>query len=319
MSISVLGAGAFGTALAISIARTGSSVTLWARDPDHAAAMQSSRQNASRLPDIDFPDSISVTSNMNEALAETMLLAVPMQKMRGLLTSEPELNGRILVACCKGVELETEFGPVSVIRDCLPEATPAILTGPSFAADIARGLPTALTLAIESESIGKKLQEQLSTPNIRVYRTTDTVGAELGGALKNVMAIACGAAIGAGLGESARAALMTRGYAEMQRMAQALGAQPDTLAGLSGFGDLALTCTSDQSRNYRFGLSLGHNDAFDKTITVEGAATARAVQARAHHMNIDMPITEAVVGLIDHDLKISQAMEMLLSRPPKEE
>ena len=133
------------------------------------------------------------------------------------------------------------------------------------------------------------------------------------------MAIACGAAIGAGLGESARAALMTRGYAEMQRMAQALGAQPDTLAGLSGFGDLALTCTSDQSRNYRFGLSLGHNDAFDKTITVEGAATARAVQARAHHMNIDMPITEAVVGLIDHDLKISQAMEMLLSRPPKEE
>ncbi|WP_299349226.1 NAD(P)H-dependent glycerol-3-phosphate dehydrogenase [uncultured Shimia sp.] len=319
MSISVIGAGAFGTALAISMARTGSKVTLWAKDPKKTAAMNADRENAARLPGIELPQTLSVTHDMSAALAETMLLAVPMQKMRGLLNTTPELNGRLLVACCKGVELETELGPVSVIRDCDPEATPAILTGPSFAADIARGLPTALTLAVEDDTIGHALQAKLTTPNIRIYRTTDTIGAELGGALKNVMAIACGAAMGANLGESARAALMTRGYAEMQRMAGALGARPDTLAGLSGFGDLTLTCTSDQSRNYRFGLSLGRNDAFDPSITVEGADTARAVQARAKHMQIDMPITDAVVGLIDHNMQISQAMEMLLSRPPKEE
>ena len=319
MSISVIGAGAFGTALAVSLSRTGETVTLWARDPEHAREMNTARENARRLPGITLPPSLAVTSDMANANSDVPLLAVPMQKLRDLLMETPETVGRLLVACCKGVELETELGPVAVIRDCAPYAQPAILTGPSFAADIARGLPTALTLAIEDDEIGRILQKRLTTPNIRIYRTTDTLGAELGGALKNVMAIACGAAMGAGLGESARAALMTRGYAEMQRMAQALGARPETLAGLSGFGDLTLTCTSEQSRNYRFGLSLGRNDTFDTALTVEGAATARAVQARARHMNIDMPITDAVVGLIDHDMQISQAMEMLLSRPPKEE
>lgn len=319
MSISIIGAGAFGTALAISLARTGVPVTLWARDADQAKDMQTRRENIARLPGVTFPNSVTVTSDISSALADTLLLAVPMQKMRALLTNTPELNGRLLVACCKGVELDTQLGPVGVIRDCDPLATPAILTGPSFAADIARGLPTALTLAIDDDTIGQSLQQALTTPNLRIYRTRDTIGAELGGALKNVMAIACGAAIGAKLGESARAALMTRGYAEMQRMAQALGAQPDTLAGLSGFGDLTLTCTSDQSRNYRFGLSLGRGEAFDPSITVEGAATARAVRARAKHMHIDMPITDAVVGLIAGKLQIAQAMEMLLSRPPKEE
>ncbi|WP_372886833.1 NAD(P)H-dependent glycerol-3-phosphate dehydrogenase [Shimia sp.] len=319
MSISVIGAGAFGTALALSMARTGRSVTLWARNADHVAAMRKSRENTARIPGVAFPDCLTVTADISAALADTMLLAVPMQKMRDLLLSTPQLNGRLLVACCKGVELETELGPVAVIRDCDPKATPAILTGPSFAADIARGLPTALTLAVADDRVGKALQQSLSAPNLRIYRTTDTIGAELGGALKNVVAIACGATIGAGLGESARAALMTRGYAEMQRMAQALGARPETLAGLSGFGDLTLTCTSPQSRNYQFGLSLGRGDDFDPAITVEGAATARAVQARASHMNIDMPITNAVVGLIDRKLKITDAVEMLLSRPPKEE
>lgn len=319
MSISVIGAGAFGTALAISMAHAGTAVTLWARNPEHAAEMNTFRENKSRLPGITLPEKVTVTDTMSKALAETMLLAVPMQKIRGLLSETPELNGRLLVACCKGVELGTEFGPVAVIRDCDPKATPAILTGPSFAADIARGLPTALTLAIEDDTLGKSLQQSLTTPNLRIYRTTDTVGAELGGALKNIIAIACGAAMGAGLGESARAALMTRGYAEMQRMAQTLGAHPDTLAGLSGFGDLTLTCTSDQSRNYRFGVSLGRDEPFDPSVTVEGAATARAVQGRAKHMNIDMPITDAVVGMIDHNMKIAQAVEMLLSRPPKEE
>lgn len=319
MSISVIGAGAFGTALAISMARAGTGITLWARSPEHAAEMNAFRENRARLPGIALPENIAVTDTMSNALADTMLLAVPMQKIRSLLNGTPELNGRLLVACCKGVELGTELGPVAVIRDCDPQATPAILTGPSFAADIARGLPTALTLAIEDDTLGKSLQQSLTTPNLRIYRTTDTIGAELGGALKNIIAIACGAAMGAGLGESARAALMTRGYAEMQRMAQALGAHPDTLAGLSGFGDLALTCTSDQSRNYRFGVSLGRDEPFDPDVTVEGAATARAVQGRAKHMNIEMPISDAVVGMIDHNLKIAQAVEMLLSRPPKEE
>ncbi len=319
MSISVIGAGAFGTALAISLARTGAPVTLWSRDPDHAREMQESRENARRLPGLTLPDTITVTSDITQATAATMLLAVPMQRLRSLLLSHPILDGHTLVACCKGVELSTHLGPVAVIEACAPKATAAILTGPSFAADIARGLPTALTLAVADETVGKTLQQALTTPNLRIYRTTDTIGAELGGALKNVIAIACGATIGAELGESARAALMTRGYAEMQRMAEALGARPETLAGLSGFGDLALTCTSELSRNYRFGLALGRGEGFDPEVTVEGASTARAVLDRANAMGIDMPITEAVTALVDGSLEIQQAMEYLLSRPPKEE
>lgn len=320
--ISVLGAGAFGTALAVAFAKGGPStsanVALWARDPDAARTLQESRVNP-RLPGVVLPETVSVTAEMHDALSDVMLLAVPMQKLRDLLEAHPELGGRKLIACCKGVELGTQLGPVTVIRDVLPTATPAILTGPSFAADIARGLPTALTLATADQTVGKNLQQRLTSPNLRIYRTTDTIGAELGGALKNVIAIACGIAIGAGLGDSARAALMTRGYAEMQRMAQALGAKPDTLAGLSGFGDLTLTCTSEQSRNYRFGLALGRAQSFDPTITVEGAATARAALARAQTMQIDMPITAAVVAMLDGGLQIRDAMEMLLARPPKEE
>ncbi len=316
--ISVLGSGAFGTALAIAFAKGGDDVTLWARNADAAQTMRDSDENP-RLPGVTLPKSISVTAEFADALSDVVLLAVPMQKLRGLLEAHPELTGRTLIACCKGVELGTQLGPVAVIRDVLPNATPAILTGPSFAADIARGLPTALTLAVPDEETGKALQQRLISPNLRIYRTTDTVGAELGGALKNVIAIACGIAIGAGLGDSARAALMTRGYAEMKRMAQALGAQPDTLSGLSGFGDLTLTCSSEQSRNYSFGLSLGRGEDYDAAVTVEGAATARASLARARAMNVDMPITEAVVAILDGGLQIRDAMEMLLTRPPKEE
>ncbi len=316
--ISVLGSGAFGTALAIAFAKGGDNVTLWARNADAAQTMRDTGENP-RLPGVELPETVSVTADFADALTDVVLLAVPMQKLRGLLETHPELTGRTLIACCKGVELGTQLGPVAVIRDVLPDATPAILTGPSFAADIARGLPTALTLAIADESTGKALQQRLISPNLRIYRTTDTVGAELGGALKNVIAIACGIAIGAGLGDSARAALMTRGYAEMKRMAQALGAKPDTLSGLSGFGDLALTCSSKQSRNYSFGLSLGRGEAYDPTVTVEGAATARASLARAKSMHVDMPITQAVVAILDGGLQIRDAMEMLLARPPKEE
>lgn len=317
MSIAVLGGGAFGTALAISLAQKGP-VTLWARD---LARMDVRRENQSRLPGCHFPDSLFVTDDLKPAAqAEILLVAVPMQKLRGFLTtSSGTLADKTIVACCKGIELETGLGPVSVIRQTLPDAGPAILTGPSFAGDIARGLPTALTLASANEARGKHLQQSLTTPNLRLYRTTDVIGAELGGALKNVIAIACGCAIGAGLGESARAALMTRGFAEMQRLAQHLKAQPDTLAGLSGFGDLTLTCTSTQSRNYRLGLSLGEGIAFDSATTVEGAATAEAVDVLACNIGLDLPITAAVAALLDNQLDVRSAMNALLNRPLKEE
>lgn len=319
MSISILGAGAFGTSLAISLALGGRDVTLWARDKDAVKEMQKTRENAARLPGAKLPEGLKVTSDLADLKDDIVLLAVPMQKLRTALSDCHDLHDRTLVACCKGIELTTGDGPFELIRHVAPNATAAILTGPSFAADIAKGLPTALTLACKDADALKTLQAELMAPNLRVYRTTDTTGAELGGALKNVMAIACGAAMGAGLGESARASLITRGFAEMNRMALALGAQPDTLSGLSGFGDLILTCTSTQSRNYSFGFALGSGAGFDPKITVEGAATARATLSRAETMNIEMPITQMVVGLLDQKLSVREAMTQLLARPPKEE
>ncbi len=318
--IAVLGAGAFGTALAISLSRE-ARVTLWTRDASHATDMHKTRRNDRRLPGVDLPENITVSADMESVLGhQAALLAVPMQRLRGLLEQHgAALSGMPLVACCKGIELSTGLGPTRIISELVPEAPAAILTGPSFAADIAKGFPTALTLACEDDDLGQSLQNSLSTANLRLYRTTDTIGAELGGALKNVMAIGCGVVMGAGLGESARAALMTRGFSEMCRMASALGARPDTLTGLSGFGDLVLTCTSEQSRNTRFGLSLGRNEPFDPAITVEGAATARAVCARALSLGIDMPVTRAITALIDEELQVQQAVDMLLSRPLKEE
>jgi len=315
----VMGAGAFGTALAISLAGAGGAVTLWARDRDQVAAMRDRRENAARLPGIPLPETVTPVETV-QAGEPPVLLAVPMQKLRDLLTAEGRaLRGRTLVACCKGIELSTGKGPLAVIEEVLPGAPSALLTGPSFARDIAQGLPTALTLACADAADGARLQKALSTRNLRLYRTTDTIGAELGGALKNVIAIACGAAIGAGFGESARAAVMTRGYAEMQRLALRRGAQPETLAGLSGFGDLTLTCTSEQSRNYRLGLSLGRGEAFDPSVTVEGAATARAVAELAAAQGMDMPITAVVVGMVDGNMDATGALDRLLSRPLKEE
>lgn len=320
MSIAVIGSGAFGTALAISLARRGP-VTLWARSAEHARSLQETRSNHARLPGVKLPANLTATSDFPvTAKMDTLLLAVPMQQLRSVLSDyEDMLQKRVLVACCKGMELNTGHGPIEVMSQVLPETHCALLTGPSFAHDIASGLPTALTLACADADLGRRLQAELTTANLRLYRTTDVIGAELGGALKNVIAIACGAVIGAGLGDSARAALMTRGYAEMQRMALSMGAKSETLAGLSGFGDLALTCTSQQSRNYRLGLSLGRGEAFDPSITVEGAATARAVDEKAGHMALDMPITRSVVGLLDNNLTITDAMARLLARPLKEE
>ena len=315
--IGVVGAGAFGTALAIALARDGRSVTLWARDIGDMAQTRRSP----RLPDVTLPDGINITENMVDIAAlETVLLAVPAQSLRDILTANAtHLDAKQLVACCKGIDLETLTGPVATIARTLPNAMPAILTGPSFAADIARGLPTALTLACADDTVGQNLQQQLSTGTLRIYRTTDTIGAELGGALKNVIAIACGVAIGTSLGDSARAALMTRGFAEMQRLAQILGAEPQTLVGLSGLGDLALTCTSPLSRNYRYGLALGAGTAIDPAMTVEGAATSWAVMRLGQDRGIDLPVCAVVAALTRGEISVETALQNLLSRPLKEE
>ena len=312
MSVAILGAGAFGTALACALGH----VQLWARDPEHAVDMARSRHNARRLPGVDLPDTVAVTGDLAQIEAELLLLAMPMQQMRGFLVEHAAwLAPRILIACSKGVDLDLLIGPVGVIEQALPDARAALLTGPSFAADIARGLPTALTLATRDDALGAELQDRLSTENLRLYRNTDVTGAELGGALKNVIAIAAGMVIGAGLGESARAALMARGYAEMRRLALALGADGETLAGLSGLGDLVLTCGSEKSRNFRYGMALGAQSDFGSGTTVEGAATARAVTRLARDHDIDMPITRMVAAVIDGVLTPTEAKGALLARP----
>jgi glycerol-3-phosphate dehydrogenase (NAD(P)+) len=316
MSVAILGAGAFGTALACALG----DAMLWCRDPEQAADLQHMRENAAKLPGVPLPEGVSVTSDMAQVTAQTVLIAIPMQQTRPFLkTHGAALRDRHLVACSKGIDLDLMIGPVGVIRSAFADARVALLTGPSFADDIARSLPTALTLACSDHALGTALQEQLSTPNLRLYRNSDVIGAELGGALKNVIAIAAGVTMGAGLGESARAALMARGYAEMQRLALSLGAQPDTLAGLSGLGDLILTCGSDKSRNFRYGLALGRGEAFDSTTTVEGAATARAVARLAKARGLDMPITRMVAALVEGVITLPDALAALLARPLTDE
>ena len=318
MTIGILGAGAFGTALAVALARNGA-VTLWARDPAQAAEMQQTRRNERRLPGVTLPENVSVTAEIADISGcETLLLAVPMQQLGAFLRDHaPLFEGKTLVSCSKGVDLATGRGAVAMITETCPQARPAVLTGPSFAADIARGLPTALTLAVVEEA--EVLQEQLSTPVLRLYRTSDLAGAELGGALKNVIAIAAGVVIGAGLGDSARAALMTRGFAEMSRLALCLGARAETLSGLSGFGDLVLTCTSAQSRNFRHGLALGQGVAIDPALTVEGVATAAAAVRLAQGLGLEMPVAAMVTALCAQRITVAEATQALLSRPLKEE
>lgn len=316
MSVAIIGAGAFGTALAVVLSAAGP-VTLWGRD----GAWFEARENP-RLPGIRLPDAVRLTDRIEECAAPTVLLALPAQSLRAFLaTHAPLLDGRILVSCAKGIDLTTLTGPSALIADACPAAVFAVLTGPSFAADIARGLPTALTLACADAAICETLQHQLSINALRLYRSSDVTGAELGGALKNVIAIAAGAAIGAGYGDSARASVITRGFAEMTRLAAALGARPETLSGLSGLGDLVLTCTSEQSRNFRYGLALGagRDLATTANTTVEGAATARAVAALAPTLGVDLPISQLVAGLAEGRIAMKDALDILLNRPLKEE
>jgi len=319
MKISVLGSGAFGTALAISLTSGKNAVTLWGRNPKQVAALLHARENKERLPNCPFPVALNVTSDLEMACdADTILIAVPTQSLRQFVNEHHNyLKGKSLIAGCKGFDLETGKGPVALLTPASNKT--AILTGPSFADDIARGLPTALTLACENANLGKELQETLHSKNIRLYRTQDVIGAELGGGLKNVIAIGCGAAIGAGLGESARAALMTRGFAEMRRFASALGGVDTTLCGLSGFGDLSLTCMSEQSRNFRFGIQLGQGQVFGENTTVEGKFTAQAALTKANKLGLDTPIIRSVADLISGQRTVETILAALLARPQKEE
>ncbi len=314
MTIAILGAGAFGTALAVALSDR--PLHLVARAG--AADLIAQTRQSPRLPGVTLRPAVTVTDRIPPG-AEILLLALPAQALRPWLAENASaLAGRALVACSKGIDLATREGPSTQLAR-IPGAVPAILTGPSFASEIACGLPTALTLACADDTSARRLQHALSAPTLRLYRTTDVTGAELGGALKNVVAIACGAVMGAGLGHSARAALMTRGFAEMRRLATRLGAREDTLAGLSGFGDLVLTCTSDQSRNYRFGQALGQGEPFDPAITVEGAPTARAALHLAADLGLDLPVTATVAALARGTTSVADAMQELLTRPLKEE
>ena len=319
MKLAVLGSGAFGTALAVSMTTSVNSVTLWGRNPKQVAALSEERENKQRLPDCVLPQTLHITSDLETACtADAILIAVPTQSLRSFVhETRNYLRRKPLIACCKGFDMETGKGPVELLKHA--SDTAAILTGPSFANDIARGLPTALTLACEDAKVGATLQRQITSQNIRIYRTQDVTGAELGGGLKNVIAIGCGAAIGAGLGESARAALMTRGFAEMRRFAAELGGSDRTLCGLSGFGDLSLTCMSQQSRNFRYGMQLGQGQAFNENTTVEGKFTAQAALTKADKLGLDVPIIRSVSDLISGQKTVEKILAALFARPQKEE
>jgi len=316
--IAILGAGAFGTALAVTLARSGREVTLWARDGASAAEMARTRRSGPRLPGLDLPENLLVTAEFDTVSAEIELLAVPMQALRDFLKQPRAATAPVLVSCMKGIDLETGERPSQIIERHRPGSVAAALTGPSFAGDLARGLPTALTLACADATVGEALQARLSTPALRLYRTTDVCGAEFGGALKNVVALAAGIAIGAGLGDSARAALIARGMAEITRIATRFGAEPPTLSGLSGLGDLVLTATSEKSRNYAAGIAIGRGEPLPQ-VTTEGIATAAAIAQLSVEHSIDAPISRTVAEVTHGQLAVEAAIEALLARPLKEE
>lgn len=309
MKVGIIGAGAFGSALATTLAQGGRQVTLWGRAPGDMAETRA----IPRLPGVRLPDGVQVADQLAELAGLPILLSVPTQTLSSLLERPDFPQATHLIACCKGIDLTTGRGPSQMIASA--QSAPAcVLTGPSFAADIAQGLPTALTLASANDAALTTLQPLLSTDTLRIYTSDDPKGAELGGALKNVIAIACGLVMGAGLGDSARAALMTRGLVEMRRFAEAQGAAPETLMGLSGFGDMVLTCTSTQSRNFSYGYMLGQGQTPDATKTVEGKPTAQAALALAQQHGIDMPITAMVSQVITGERSLSDAITALLSR-----
>lgn len=317
--IGVLGAGAWGCALAVLAARHGA-VSLWARDAGRAAAMQASRENT-RLPGVVLPDSLTVTSELPEA--EILLVCVPMQNLRSLLDRLPA-NPAALVLCCKGLEASSLLLAPDVVAAVHPGRAVAVLTGPNFAHEVGAGLPAAAVLAAADAGLRAMLVSALAAPKFRLYGSADVTGAALGGAAKNVIAIAAGVVMGAGLGENARAALITRGLAEIGRLAVALGGKAETVAGLSGLGDLLLTCTGMKSRNFSLGFELGAGQGLGEILSrrdgvTEGVASAPALAARARAAGVEMPITEAVAGLLAGEVSVSAMAAALMGRALRDE
>ncbi len=328
MRIAVLGAGAWGTALAITFSRA-HATTLWVHDASLFQALHSTKENQAFLPGIALPQELTLSSSFAESVAQADLavIAAPLLELRNTLRllrqAAPTLP---FLWVCKGLEAGTGLLPHQVAAEEMPAAAPAhgVLTGPSFAEEVARGLPTAVTLASTSAEFAKSMAQALSSPRLRIYAGSDVVGAEVGGAVKNVLAIAAGICDGLGLGLNARAALITRGLAETVRFGVAMGARRETLMGLAGMGDLILTCTGDLSRNRRVGLALAKGQALEDITrdlghVAEGVPSAREVARRAQQLNVDMPITQTVCALLDGALTAAEAVAQLMSRDTKEE
>nr|WP_314072945.1 NAD(P)H-dependent glycerol-3-phosphate dehydrogenase [uncultured Roseococcus sp.] len=321
--VAVIGAGAWGTALAIHAARCGHRVVLWARDPDRAAAMQASRDNP-RLPGIALPEGLRVTNDAAEALGAGLgILAVPMQPLRGILALLPRGLPPLLLAC-KGLETGSLRLPLEVMAEARPDLAAGVISGPNFAHEVAAGLPAASVIAAADMALCEAAQALLSGGALRLYASEDALGVQLGGAAKNVLAIAAGIATGAGLGENARAALVTRGLAELSRLVVGLGGRAETASGLSGLGDLLLTATGPSSRNTSLGMALGQGKKLDEILAgraavTEGVATAPALLARAAAAGVELPVCAAVVEVLEGRIDVQGAVRALLGRPLRQE
>ncbi|MCX5494711.1 NAD(P)-dependent glycerol-3-phosphate dehydrogenase [Kaistia dalseonensis] len=315
--VAIVGAGAWGTALALAAERAGRSVVLWGRDIGELAA---TRENSRHLPGIVLPAAIEVTDDLARAVtADAILLVTPTQTVRAVARRLAGIaDDTPVVICAKGLERSTMFRPTEVLEQALPPAAPAVLSGPSFAADVARGLPTAVTIAAAEPRLAMDICQALGSISFRPYAETDIIGVEIGGAFKNVLAIAAGIVTGRRLGASASAALVARGFAELRRIGAAMGARPETLMGLSGLGDLVLTSSSPQSRNFAFGVALGQG-ADPARVLVEGASTAPVARELARVHQVEMPITEAVAAIVEGEVGIDEAIGSLMSRPLKHE
>lgn len=323
----VIGAGAWGTALAQTLASSGRQVTLWAFEEDVVNAINSEHINKTYLPSATLHSNIRATQNLADlAGSDAVLVVTPAQHMRGTLASFLPFvrDGLPMVLCSKGIEISSGKFMSEVLEEICPQAITAVLSGPSFAADVVKGLPTAVTLACADWDVGAKLISSIAAPTFRPYYSGDVLGAEIGGAVKNVLAIVCGLVLGKGLGRSAHAAIIARGFAEMTRLGTALGCRPETLTGLCGLGDLVLTCSSEQSRNMSFGMALGQGQSFDdymmdKKVVVEGAATAPALKSLSQIKGVEMPISHALANILDGSEQIDDVIERLLAREHKTE
>jgi glycerol-3-phosphate dehydrogenase (NAD(P)+) len=323
--LSIIGAGSWGLALASAAQRAGRDVTVWTRSHAAAEALARTRQSA-RLPDARIDDRIAITADLAEAArCDAILLVVPAQAMREVASLLGPLitNGMPIIACAKGIERGTRKFMTEVITDAAPNAAPAILSGPSFAADVARGLPTAVTLAAADEKVAASLAHALGSASFRPYHSTDMRGVEIGGAAKNVLAIAAGVVSGRGLGASAAAALTTRGFAEIMRFGRALGAKAETLTGLSGLGDTILSCATPQSRNFSFGLALGRGlsplEALGNDKLAEGVFTASVLNEMARDAGVEMPVMDAVADVVEGKASVDDVIGRLLARPVRAE